>query len=107
MNKDEALKMWLDEIGDVEYSYDFSGKKIKQSDYLETNQVGWVVTYIKPLELGGPQNKNNSIIMHHRTLDEKGLNYPKFTIVDKAYQVIYDEREDFYYIERIINEDED
>lgn len=107
MNKEEALQQWLDEIGDVEYAYDFSGKKIKRSDFEVQNQVGWIISYIKPLKLGGPQDKSNSIIMHYRTAEEKGLHYPKFTIVDKAYTICHDQTDDFYYIERVINEDED
>ena len=53
MNKEEALKLWEKEIGIKEYCYDFAGRKIKKSDYLEKNQVGWVIGFIKPLELGG------------------------------------------------------
>ena len=38
MTKEEALLLWLDEIGDNLYAYDFSGKKIKKTDYLMNNK---------------------------------------------------------------------
>ena len=40
MSKDEAIKLWQNEMGDKEYAYDFTGKKIKRSDYLVKNQDG-------------------------------------------------------------------
>ena len=30
MKKEIALQVWADEIGDQEYAYDFSGRKIKR-----------------------------------------------------------------------------
>ena len=107
MEKKNALELWLDEIGDVAYAYDFSGKKIKRDDYLENNEVGWVVTYIKPLALGGRIDKGNIIIMHHRSEEEKGLNYPEFTIGHKKYQVQHELKGDFYYIEEVLDDEDD
>lgn len=107
MNKKEALELWLDEIGDITYSYDFSGKKIKKDDYLENNEVGWVVTYIKPLALGGKKDKGNVIIMHHRTEEEKGLHYPEFTIGHKKYAIQHEKKDDFYYIEEVLDDEDD
>ena len=63
-------------MGDKEYSYDFTGRKIKRSDYLVKNQVGWVVSTPKPLELG-KDDMGNIIIMHHRTLEEEECNIQK------------------------------
>ena len=107
MEKKEALELWLDEIGDIQYSYDFSGKKIKRDDYLLQNEVGWVISYVRPLELGGPKDKGNVRIMHHRTMEEKGLNYPEFTIGHKKYIAHHDEKGNFYYIEECLTEDDD
>lgn len=107
MNREDALQVWADEIGDKEYSYDFSGKKIKRNDYMVYNQVGWVIAPIKPLEYGGPDNKNNSMIMHHRTFEEKGTAFPTFEIVNKKYIIQHDEKYDFYYIEQILEDEED
>lgn len=106
MNKNQALELWLDEVGEQVYTYDFSGKKIKRDDYNVKNEVGWVVTYVKPIQLGGTNNKGNIIIMHHRTADEKGNNFPEFEIGHKKYIAYYNQKEDFYYIEECL-EDED
>lgn len=106
-SKDEAMKLWLHEMGDKEYSYDFAGKKIKRSDYLVDNQVGWVISYLKPLELGGKENIGNIIIMHHRTFEEKGLQFPKMVIYDQEYIIHYSEKDDYYYIEKVLSDDED
>jgi len=103
----EAMEIWLHEMGDKEYSYDFTGRKIKRSDYLVKNQVGWVISYLKPLELGGADNIGNIIIMHHHTYEEKGLQYPKVIIDDKEYLIYYNAKDDFYYIERIVADDDD
>lgn len=100
IDKKEALKFWESEFGTKEYGYDFSGKKIKKDDYLLENQVGWIVGYIKPLEIGGEDNAGNLIIMHHRTLNEKGLSYPKFSINDVEYTAKYNEKSDYHYIEK-------
>lgn len=107
MDKNKAMEIWLHEMGDKEYSYDFYGRKIKRSDYLEKNQVGWVITYLKPIELGGPDNIGNIIIMHHRTFEERGLQYPKITIENKEFLIHYMIKDDYYYIEKILPDDDD
>lgn len=100
MSKEEALKIWQHEFGDVLYAYDFSGRKVKKDDYLVENQVGWVVTYIKPLSLGGPIDEGNTIILNHNTAYEKADNYPDFEIVGVKYRAFHDEKDDFYYIQK-------
>lgn len=106
-DRKDALKIWEMGMGSKEYAYDFSGRKIKKGDYLETNQVGWVIGYVKPIEIGGPTHIGNIIIMHHLTAEEKGLNYPKFKIVDSEYMAYYDEKKDAYYIEKIYDDEDD
>lgn len=106
-SKDEAMELWLHEMGDKEYSYDFTGRKIKRSDYLVNNQVGWVISYLKPLELGGTDNIGNIIIMHHHTYEEKGMQFPKLVIDDIEYMIHYSKKDDYYYIEKIISDDDD
>ena len=69
----------------------FRKEKIKRSDYLEKNQVGWVVTYIRPLE-EGKNNIGNVIIMHHRTFEEWNFQYPEFSINGVNYRIHYEER---------------
>ena len=106
-SRSEAMELWLHEMGDKEYSYDFTGRKIKRSDYLENNQVGWVISYLKPLELGGTDNIGNIILMHHRTLEAKGMQFPNIKIDEDEYVVHYSKKDDYYYIEKILSEDED
>lgn len=106
MDRSEALQIWLDEIGDHEYSYDFSGRKIKRDEYMVDNQVGWIITFIKPLALGGQNNKGNIIIMNHNTWEQKGNQYPEFTIDHKKYIAQYDVKDDFHYIEEILAEED-
>lgn len=98
--KAEALIIWEHEFGDVEYAYDFTGRKVKKDDYLVENQVGWVVSFIKPLALGGPIDDGNIIILNHNTAYEKADNYPDFEIVGVKYRAFYDEKDDFYYIQK-------
>lgn len=104
MTKQEALKVWLHEFGDVDFAYDFTGRKIKRADYLVENQVGWVVTYVRPIELGGNTDEGNTIILNHNTAYEKANNYPEFEVVGKRYRICYDEVDDFYYIEKILED---
>ena len=49
MDRSEALKIWEHEFGDLDYAYDFVGRKIKREDYDVENQVGWIVGYMRPL----------------------------------------------------------
>lgn len=107
LKREDALELWFSEFGDKEYTYDFSGRKIKREDYLTQNQVGWVITQLKPKTLGGPDHINNTIIMHHRTLEEKGIDYPKFSANNRQFIVHFDEKGDFYYVEKVIDEDEE
>ncbi len=102
MNKEQALKIWLHEFGDVDYAHDFSGRKVKRDDYLVENQVGWVVSYVMPLALGGIDNSENAIILNHITAYEKADNYPDFEVIGVKYTIKYDSNEDFYYIEKVI-----
>ena len=106
-NKEEALSIWEHEMGKKEYAYDFAGKKIKFDAYLKNNEVGWVITFLRPLSLGGSNNLNNIIIMHHRTFNERNDQYPKFTIDEKEYIVHHNVNEDYYYLEKIIDDDND
>jgi hypothetical protein len=107
MDKKEALKVWFHEYGNNEYAYDITGRKIKREDYQVKNQVGWVVSYMRPLELGGPNDDGNTIILHHFTASEKGMNYPVFYVDDIKYTVIHNEKQNFYYIEKADVEDDD
>lgn len=107
MDKNEALKIWKYEMDDREYGYDFAGRKIKKSDYGLTNSVGWTIGYLFPIELGGKKDDKNIKIMHYTTLEEKGLNYPQFSILHKGFVVKYDDKEDYYYIEKISSDDFD
>lgn len=100
MDKKEALLVWEHEFGSLEYAYDITGRKIKRDDYMVTNQVGWVVAYMRPLSLGGKMDDGNTIILHHHTAYEKGENYPIFTVDCVEYSIQYDETDDFYYIEK-------
>lgn len=105
--KEEAFEIWENEIGKPTYAYDFSGRKIKKTEYGEKNQVGWEIGFIKPLEFGGKVEENNFVIMHYHTLEEKGLNYPNFTVEHNKYKIVHDEEEDFDYIEEILYEEDD
>ena len=107
ITKEKALELWKLEMADKEYGYDFSGKKIKRDEYLADNRVGWLVAHVKPLETGGPDNDSNYVIMHHETFRERDGKYPTFEIVGKEYTVKYDKKNDFYYIEKILKDDDD
>lgn len=107
MDKTKALTIWIHEFGNVEYAYDFTGRKIKKEDYMVKNQVGWVVSHVKPISLGGPDNEGNTIILNHNTAYEKADNYPEFEVVGKKYIICHDEKEDFYYIETPLIDDEE
>lgn len=103
MLKEQALRIWEREFGDVDYAHDFTGRKIKRADYEVENQVGWVVSYVKPLALGGPQNVDNEIIMHRISELEKGKNYPDFEVVGVKYRACHDKKDDYYYIEKVMD----
>lgn len=102
MVKEEALKVWNHEFGNVAYAHDFAGRKIKREDYGVENQVGWVVGYILPLKHGGKDDIENMVILHHSTAFEKGNHYPTFEVIGVKYKISYDKEDDYYYIEKDI-----
>ena len=107
LDKKEALLIWHHEYGDHEYARDIVGRKIKMEDYLVENQVGWVVTYMRPLDKGGSTDDGNTIILHHHTASEKGEDYPIFSVDSVKYQVLHEEDGDFYYIEPLNARDDE
>ena len=98
MDRNKALEVWEHEFGNQEYAYDFTGRKIKKDDYLIKNQVGWVVSYMCPIALGGTTDDGNTIILHHLTADEKQDNYPEFSVDCINYTVCHEKDGNFYYI---------
>ena len=107
MDKQKALELWDVAFNGKDYSYDFANRKIKKTEYLEKNSVGWIIGYLYPLELGGKDYDGNWVIMHHETAEEKGLNYPKFTVLHREYTVLYDKKDDNYYIDKVSSGDID
>ena len=107
MDKTSALKVWEHEYGQAEYARDITGKKIKRDDYNIENQVGWVISYMFPLSLGGKEEVDNMIILHHRTAEEKGDDYPVFSVDSMQFQIVHDEDGDFYYVEALGARDDD
>ncbi|MGI6770626.1 MAG: hypothetical protein ACOX5E_07260 [Bacilli bacterium] len=59
------------------------------------------------MNFGGPNDDGNTIILHHFTASEKGMNYPVFYVDDIKYTVIHDEKHNYYYIEKAEIEDDD
>jgi hypothetical protein len=43
------------------------------------------------------------LILNHVTAYEKADNYPCFEILGQKYQILHDDKEDFYYIEKIVD----
>ncbi|HHU80243.1 MAG: hypothetical protein ACOX40_03425 [Bacilli bacterium] len=107
MDRSEALKIWEHEFGDLDYAYDFVGRKIKREDYDVENQVGWIVGYMRPLSQNGPTHIGNIIIMHHHTAREKGDSYPYFKVEEVEYVVRYVEKGDYYFIEKVQEDDDE
>jgi len=107
MDKIEALKIWEHEYGNSEYAYDVTRRKIKRDDYNVDNQVGWVVTYLRPLSKGGTTDIGNTIILHFQTAEEKKDFYPEFSVNSVKYRVCHDEDGDFYYVELLDDRDDD
>ena len=107
MDKKEALQVWAHEYGmETEYARDVTGRKIKRDDYQVENQVGWVVTYMRPLDQGGTADDGNTIILHHHTASEKGDDYPIFSVDSMQFEVIHEVDGDFYYIEALEKRDD-
>ena len=55
--------------------------------------MGWVVSYVCPLELGGPNNEGNTIILNHNTAYEKANHFPDFEVVGTKYTICHDEED--------------
>lgn len=88
LNKETAIRLWVQQFGKKQKAIDFSGREIAKAAYNDRNSnYGWNVDHILPLSRGGKTADHNLICCHIRTNDEKADIFPCFKANEKVFEI--------------------
>lgn len=88
LNKETALRLWVQQFGRKQKATDFSGREIAKAAYNDRNSnYGWNVDHILPLVRGGKTADYNLICCHILTNDEKADRFPCFKANEKEFNI--------------------
>ncbi len=104
LNKETAIRLWVQQFGKRQKAIDFSGREIAKAAYNDRNSnYGWNVDHILPLSRGGKTADHNLICCHILTNDEKADRFPCFKANAKEFEI--QKRQNHYeIIERTANQ---
>ena len=72
INKDTAMKLWEEKLGDKTEARDYEGREILKAAYGQKgSQYSWNIDHIKPKSKGGTDRVDNLQIVHISTNQEK------------------------------------
>lgn len=95
LNKETAIRLWVQQFGKRQKAMDFSGREIAKAAYNDRNsKYGWNVDHILPLSRGGKTAGYNLICCHILTNDEKADKFPCFKANAKEFEI--QKRENHY-----------
>lgn len=88
LNKETAIRLWVQQFGKGQKAIDFSGREIAKAAYNDRNsKYGWNVDHILPLSRGGKTADHNLICCHILTNDEKADRFPCFKANEKEFEI--------------------
>lgn len=88
LNKETALRLWVQQFGKRQKAYDFAGREIAKAAYNDRNSsYGWNVDHILPLSRGGKTADYNLICCHILTNDDKADKFPCFNANEKEFEI--------------------
>lgn len=88
LNKETALRLWVQQFGKRQKAIDFSGREIAKAAYNDRNSnYGWNVDHILPLSRGGKTADYNLTCCHILTNDEKANKFPCFKANTKEFEI--------------------
>lgn len=88
LNKETAIRLWVQQFGKGQKAVDFSGREIAKAAYNDRNsKYGWNVDHILPLSRGGKTADHNLICCHILTNDEKADKFPCFKANEKEFEI--------------------
>ncbi len=88
LNKETAIRLWVQQFGKIQKATDFSGREIAKAAYNDRNSnYGWNVDHILPLSRGGKTADYNLICCHILTNDEKADKFPCFKANAKEFEI--------------------
>lgn len=88
LNKETAMRLWVQQFGKKQKSIDFAGREIAKAAYNDRNSnYGWNVDHILPLSRGGKTADHNLICCHILTNDEKADKFPCFKANTKGFEI--------------------
>lgn len=80
---------WEKFCGMKSEGYDYSGRKIRYSDYgNRVSLYGWNTEYVKPIIDGGRDASCNIMIANYISIDERCGMFPKWIVNDKKYVAV-------------------
>lgn len=88
LNKETAIRLWVQQFGKRQKAMDFSGREIAKAAYNDRHsKYGWNVDHILPLSRGGKTADYNLICCHILTNDEKADKFPCFKANAKEFEI--------------------
>ncbi|MBD5491366.1 MAG: HNH endonuclease [Lachnospiraceae bacterium] len=88
LNKETALRLWVQQFGKKQKAMDFAGREIAKAAYNDRNSnFGWNVDHILPISRGGKTADYNLICCHILTNDEKADKFPCFKANAKEFEI--------------------
>lgn len=107
LNKETAIRLWVQQFGKRQKAIDFSGREIAKAAYNDRNSnYGWNIDHILPLSRGGKTADHNLVCCHILTNDEKADKFPCFKANAKEFEI--QKRQNHYeIIERTANQKEE
>lgn len=88
LNKETAIRLWVQQFGRKQKAIDFSGREIAKAAYNDRNsKYGWNVDHILPLSKGGKTADHNLVCCHIETNDEKADKFPCFKANAREFEI--------------------
>ena len=97
LNKETAMRLWVQQFGSKQKAVDFSGREIARAAYNNRDsKFGWNVDHILPQSRGGKTADHNLVCCNILTNDEKADRFPCFKANGKEYRI--EKRQNHYEI---------
>ena len=89
MPKFKTIDVWNELIGNKETVVDYAGREIKKSACGNPNSKYYpTIDHIRPISDGGSDARDNLVICHRDTNEEKADNFPHWKANGRAFKAI-------------------
>lgn len=89
MSKFTTLELWNEQFGNKEQVYDYAGRLMLKSACGDPNsRYHPTIDHVRPISNGGKDVKENIVICHRKTNEEKGDSMPHFMANGIKYKIV-------------------